>query len=69
MNDEIGDITPCYTITLHRKSKHPAKRLWAAITDPAEIARWMDYPAQVDLRPAATIGSTSRARTTVCWTA
>ena len=51
MNDEIGDITPCYTITLHRKSKHPAKRLWAAITDPAEIARWMDYPAQVDLRP------------------
>jgi uncharacterized protein YndB with AHSA1/START domain len=51
MNDDIGEITLCYTIKFDRVSKHPAKRLWAAITDPAEIGKWMDYPARVDLRP------------------
>jgi uncharacterized protein YndB with AHSA1/START domain len=51
MNDELGTITLCYTITFDRTSKHPAKRLWRAFTEPAEISKWMDYPARVDLRP------------------
>ena len=51
MNEGLGEITACYTITFNRTSKHSAKRLWAAITDPAEITKWMDYPAKVELRP------------------
>ena len=49
MNDDIGEITLCYTVTFERRSKHSAKRLWRAITEPAEIAKWMDYPARVQL--------------------
>src|SRR5262245_50651029 len=51
MNHDLGDITLCYTVKFDRMSKHPAKRLWQAFTDPAEISKWMDYPARVDLRP------------------
>jgi uncharacterized protein YndB with AHSA1/START domain len=51
MNDGIADITPCYTMSFSRSSKHSARRVWSAITDPAEIERWMDYPARVDLGP------------------
>jgi uncharacterized protein YndB with AHSA1/START domain len=51
MNDALGEITLCYTITFDRTSKHTAARVWRAVTDPAEISKWMDYPAHVELRP------------------
>jgi uncharacterized protein YndB with AHSA1/START domain len=47
---DAGDITPCWTITFHRRSRHSAHRLWAAITDPDEVSAWMTYPARIDLR-------------------
>ncbi len=47
---EVGEITPCYSIRFERKSKHSAARLWRAITDPAEVSRWMALPASIDLR-------------------
>lgn len=50
MTDELGTITPCYTITFKRRSKHPAARLWRALTSPREVARWMDGPIEIDLR-------------------
>ncbi|HTK98199.1 MAG TPA: SRPBCC domain-containing protein [Pseudomonadales bacterium] len=50
MNNGIGEISLCYTVTFERKSKHSAKRLWAAITDAREVGQWMNYPARVDLR-------------------
>jgi uncharacterized protein YndB with AHSA1/START domain len=50
MNDEIGEICACYTVTFERKSKHCVKRLWAAITDAREVGQWMNYPARIDLR-------------------
>ena len=40
----LGEITPCYTMRFERASKHPAKRLWRAITDPAEVTQWMISP-------------------------
>ncbi len=47
----LGEITPCYTMRFERASKHPAKRLWRAITDPAEVTQWMGMPsARIDLR-------------------
>ncbi len=47
----LGEITPCYTMRFERESKHPAARLWRAITDPAEVTQWMGMPsARIDLR-------------------
>jgi uncharacterized protein YndB with AHSA1/START domain len=50
VNDELGEITPCYTIAFQRRSKHPAARLWRAITNADEVSKWMDDPAKIDLR-------------------
>lgn len=50
MSSDLGEITKCYTVTFKRSSKHPAERLWSAITEPDEIAKWMGSPARVDLR-------------------
>jgi uncharacterized protein YndB with AHSA1/START domain len=30
--------------------KHSSQRLWAAITNPEEVSKWMSYPARIDLR-------------------
>jgi uncharacterized protein YndB with AHSA1/START domain len=48
----LGEITPCWSITFHRTSKHPPARLWAAITEPDYLVRWWNVPpvARVDLR-------------------
>jgi uncharacterized protein YndB with AHSA1/START domain len=48
---DLGEITPCWTITFRRESKHSAQRLWRAITDADEVSKWMGYPASIDLRP------------------
>jgi uncharacterized protein YndB with AHSA1/START domain len=48
---DLGEITPCWTITFRRESKHSPRRLWHAITDPEEVSKWMGYPARIDLRP------------------
>lgn len=48
---DLGEITPCWTITFRRESKHSPQRLWQAITDPKEVSKWMGYPARIDLRP------------------
>jgi uncharacterized protein YndB with AHSA1/START domain len=50
IDERLGTITPCYTMTFRRHTPHPAARLWAAITDASEIAAWMGYPTEVDLR-------------------
>lgn len=50
MDDRIGEITLCYTVTFRRQSQHSAARLWRAITEPAEVSKWMDFPARIDLR-------------------
>jgi uncharacterized protein YndB with AHSA1/START domain len=47
---ELGEITPCWTVTFKRRLKHPPPRVWAAITDPAEASKWMTYPTRIDLR-------------------
>jgi uncharacterized protein YndB with AHSA1/START domain len=51
MSEDIGEITKCYTVTFERTSKHPASRLWEAITNPDDVEAWMGAPAKVDLRP------------------
>ena len=47
---DLGEITPCYTMSFERRSKHPATKLWRSITDAAEVSKWMGYPAKIDLR-------------------
>ena len=48
--DDLAEISPCYTITFKRRSKHPVERLWRAITDADEVSRWMSHRARIDLR-------------------
>ena len=50
MNDELGEITNSYTITFKRKTKHSASRMWRALTDPDEVAAWMEAPVNIDPR-------------------
>ena len=47
---DLGRITRCYSLVYERRSKHPPERLWRALTDRAEVSRWMSYPARIDLR-------------------
>ena len=50
MNEELAKIHACYSITFTRQSKHSPERLWRAITDSAEVSRWMAHPARVEPR-------------------
>ena len=51
MNEELGAISVCYAVHFGRRSKHSPERLWRAISEPAQVAAWMGYPARIDLRP------------------
>ena len=48
MNDDLGEIHPCYGIQFTRTSRHAPSRLWRAITDSAEASRWMGHPARIE---------------------
>lgn len=48
--DELAEVHPCYSLIFRRTSRHPASRVWRAITDSDEVTRWMTYPARIDLR-------------------
>lgn len=50
MSEELGEITTCYTMTFNRRSKHSPTRFWQALTEPEEVAVWMEAPAKIDLR-------------------
>ena len=50
MTDQLGEIETCYTITFKRRSKHPAARLWRALTEPEEAAQWLEGSVSIDLR-------------------
>lgn len=54
MTDDLGEITDCYTITFKRRSKHPAARLWRALTEPDEASKWLDGAVEIDLRVGGT---------------
>ena len=48
--NELAEITSCYTMRFDRRTEHSPARLWRAITNAEEVARWMAYPARIDLR-------------------
>jgi uncharacterized protein YndB with AHSA1/START domain len=48
---ELGTISVAYTVEFERAIVHPAERVWAALTEPALIGKWMDNDhVTVDLR-------------------
>ncbi len=46
----LGAIGRCYSVTFQRCTPHAPARVWQAVTDPRGVARWMGYPARIDLR-------------------
>ena len=46
----LGEITPCWSISFERDSKHPLSKVWKSITEPDRVKAWMDYPVRIDLR-------------------
>jgi uncharacterized protein YndB with AHSA1/START domain len=49
--NELGEISVCYAVRFERRSRHSPARLWRAITEADEVAKWMGFPARIDLRP------------------
>jgi len=48
---DLGTVDTTYTVRFTRRSKHSAARVWRAITEPAEIEAWMDFPVtSADMR-------------------
>ena len=47
---ELGDVTAAWTIRFRRQSKHPAARVWRAITEPDAATAWMGCTVEIDLR-------------------
>ncbi len=48
---ELGEVIPCWTLVIRRRSKHPPKRLWRAITEIDEVCAWMGVSAgNIDLK-------------------
>jgi uncharacterized protein YndB with AHSA1/START domain len=50
MNDDLGELTRCYSIRFERTSKHPVDRLWLAVTSADQVSTWMGVPVRIDLR-------------------
>jgi uncharacterized protein YndB with AHSA1/START domain len=49
--DDLGTVDTTYTVTFTRQTRHSPGRVWRAITEPAEIEAWMDFPvASADIR-------------------
>ena len=46
----LGEITPCWTITFERDTKHPVAKVWAFITEPERVSGWVNCPVRIDLR-------------------
>jgi uncharacterized protein YndB with AHSA1/START domain len=48
---DLGTVDTTYTVTFTRRTKHSTGRIWRAITEPAEIEAWMDFPvSSADMR-------------------
>jgi uncharacterized protein YndB with AHSA1/START domain len=45
------DFPDPHTVVFRRELPHNVERVWSAITDVDEIARWFIAPAEIDLRP------------------
>lgn len=43
-------------LRMERRLAQPPQRVWAAITQPAHLARWFPSEVSVELRPGGAIG-------------
>ena len=48
-NDDLATFIDRWTMEYVRFYPHPIERVWRAITDPAELARWFIPPTKWEL--------------------
>ena len=49
-----------FVLRFERRLAHPLEKVWAALTDPAELGHWFPQDVEADLRPGGTIRFTFR---------
>jgi uncharacterized protein YndB with AHSA1/START domain len=55
MNETLGTVDGRSIIRMERHLRHPPDKVWRALTEPAQIARWFPAEMDLDLRPGAKI--------------
>ena len=49
-----------FVLRFARRFAHPPEKVWAALTDPAELSHWFPQDVEADLRPGGTMRFTFR---------
>ena len=49
-----------FVLRFERRLAHPLEKVWAALTDPAELGHWFPQDVEADLRPGGTMRFTFR---------
>ena len=49
-----------FVLRFERRLAHPPEKVWAALTDPAELSHWFPQDVEADLRPGGTMRFTFR---------
>jgi uncharacterized protein YndB with AHSA1/START domain len=53
--DSAAKLAPIYRLDFEREYAESPDRVWRAISDEAEISKWMKYPVKLDLRVGGAI--------------
>ncbi len=54
-SDQMAFFETCYRIDLTRTFPVPARRLWEAVTEADQMAKWMKFPVELEARPGGAI--------------
>jgi len=60
MNGTLHAEDGQFVLRFERRLAHPAEKVWAALTDPAELSHWFPQDVEADLRPGGTMRFTFR---------
>ena len=60
MNGTLHAREGRFVLRFERRLAHPPEKVWAALTDPAELRHWFPQDVEADLRPGGTMRFTFR---------
>jgi uncharacterized protein YndB with AHSA1/START domain len=53
--DSVAKLVPIYRLDFDREYAESLDRVWSAISDEAEVSKWMKYPVKIELRVGGAI--------------